>query len=195
MKFISAEALVNMDRFRKWALSLGNGSCLAFLEDSHVHWMPNPSSRQPSQWSKETKKEADLGQGHIPLHAFLQETLAIGWLHVIDTTEPWGPEGWIGWTPASLDLAACRHMHSLLPGLTSSLNLQLQLIPGHGTQWMLRQGDDGSIQTHSLCSSHLTISIPSRILEKMGLLIPFSEMEACMCVYAGMYAYVLRRYS
>ena len=35
--FISAEALVNMDRFRKWALSLGNRSCLAFLEASHVH--------------------------------------------------------------------------------------------------------------------------------------------------------------
>lgn len=36
-----------------------------------------------------------------------------------------------------------------------------------------------------LCSSHLTISVPSRVLEGMGvLLLPFPEMEVCTCMHA-----------
>lgn len=55
----------------------------------------DPSARHPSTWWQgphASKEEADLGQGHMPLHSFAQETRAVGRRRVGDTG-PRDPKG------------------------------------------------------------------------------------------------------
>lgn len=120
----------------------------------------DPSARHPSTWWQgphASKEEADLGQGHMPLHSFAQETRVVG-RHV------WGTQALEirrvkRTSPASTHQATWRHVLSFLPGLPRAPQTQLwlkpltsKLTPGQGTQQVLKQGDSGRVQTRASAS-------------------------------------------